>query len=161
MSPLLSSIREILRRERYACQSSRCKNELDFYLETDKGRWQCTASTRAAQFLLTSRLPLRVPEDQREACEAMLERVNERLPAGRFHLDAITGFAAFITGVDAVELQTMPESVLALLKVHSHLANQYLPALVAFCIPGGSQEYVLARAEGRFIYQKDLALARW
>lgn len=162
MSRLLELIRGILQRQGYDCRSDRPQGRFEFSLQTEMGRWQCMATARAGQFQLISRLPFRVPEEGRTGCAEFIARLNQRLPIGRFQFDSVTGFTNFVTGVEAEELEAAPDSIEALLTVHTHLATKYLPALLAFYIPGEGQEYLLARVEGRFIYRKSFETSpRW
>lgn len=103
-------------------------------VEGEMGQWQMSFEVRRGEvFLVRSHAPLQAPPARRAAVVEYASRATYGLPLGVVEVDIDTGQAAVRTGFDGedVDHESLVRLVFGAIYANVHLANRYLPGLLA------------------------------
>ena len=117
-------------------------------VEGKSGRWQISFEIRTGEVLVVrSHAPMDTPTDRRGAVAEYAVRATHGLSIGSVELDMDTGRAAVRTGFDAEDVpsEALPTLIKAAAYASAHLADRYLPGLLAVAL--GALEPVMGLPE--------------
>lgn len=106
-------------------------------VEGSTGRWQVSFEVRRGDVLVVrSHSPMHAPAEHRAAVIEYAARATYGLALGVVEVDADNGQAAVRTGFDGenVPVEALPTLVKAAAYANVHLANRYLPGLLAVAL---------------------------
>jgi hypothetical protein len=106
-------------------------------VEGSTGRWQVSFEVRKGEVLVVrSHSPMHAPAEHRAAVLEYAARATFGLALGAVEVDADNGQAAVRTGFDGenVPADALPTLVKAAAYANVHLANRYLPGLLAVAL---------------------------